>query len=246
MKKLTVIKLGGSALDNLDPMLDFVDLKLKTSKVIVVHGGGPQISEKLNKLGHIPKFVEGLRVTDEATLVAATQVLAGSLNKKLVSALQTRGHKSTGMSGVDGQTVLAQLKGGGAWGFVGAELTVQPELLACLLQGGFTPVVAPLGVNSEGQILNINADTTAAAIAVALGAQDLLFLTDVDGVMNASGEVLPALDSKELATLQNEGAVSAGMLPKLEAALSAASGGVSGVYITSTNSKSGTLIRSAA
>lgn len=243
MKSAVVVKLGGSALDNLEPMLDLVEKTLAHRPVVIVHGGGPQISECLTRMGHVPRFLNGLRVTDETTLEVATQVLSGSVNKQIVSALQTRGCRASGLCGVDGATIRASLKNNGSLGFVGDRLKVETDLLQALLSTGFIPVLAPLGLTVQGQILNVNADTAAAAVAIALKASQLLFLTDVDGVLDSQGQVIETLDPSALRGLVDEGGVSSGMLPKLEAAMAAAKGGVAQVHIRSVQSSLGTFVK---
>lgn len=243
MKSTTVIKLGGSALDNLDPLLDFVQ-RCEGESVVLIHGGGPQISDYLSRLGHQPKFTNGLRVTDDQTLEVVEMVLCGQVNKALVTALQSRGVDAVGVSGPDGGTLKAPLKAEGALGHVGDTPQVNTDLLEDLLHLGFTPVLAPLSLNQESTgHLNVNADTTAAAVAVALGATRLVFLTDVAGVLDQSGQVLTELTDVDIDSLTSDGTISVGMIPKLEAALHAVGQGVATVEIRSPEPGPGTILK---
>ena len=228
--KIRVVKLGGSALERLDPMLEYVE-SLRPDPVVLVHGGGPQMTQMLQKLGHTPTFQDGLRVTDRTTLDVVEMVLAGQVNKRLVMACQKRGLSAVGVCGVDGGTLTAPVMSGGALGFVGETPQLNPHLLLTLLEGGFVPVLSPLCLSPEGEALNVNADTTAAAVAVGLKAQSLIFLTDVAGVLDQNGERLGRLDEAGVMALRRAGAISAGMIPKLEAGLFGVAGGVPEVEI---------------
>ncbi len=243
MKPVVVIKLGGSALDKLDSMMAFVE-ECAEYRVVLIHGGGPQISELLKSVGHEPVFREGLRVTDAETLNIAIMVLAGSVNKRLVTACLARGHRAVGLSGMDGATLRAELKDDGALGSVGRMPSVDTELLRTLIEAGFMPILAPLSLGPQEQILNVNADTTAAAVASALGAERLVFLTDVAGVLGPNKDLVPELDADGVDRLKEAGAISIGMIPKLEAALFAVESGVPTVEIRSPVLGPGTLITS--
>lgn len=244
MTDITVLKLGGNALSETDKIVEFLN-NFPYQKLVLVHGGGPQISAMLKKLGHQPKFVDGLRVTDQVTLDTVRQVLAGEVNTKLVSSLRHHGFPAVGLSGVDGGTLQAQPLRGGELGFVGETPSVDPSLLHALLGSGFVPVLAPLSGGPNGSELNVNADTTAGAVAAALGAKHLVFLTDVCGVLDANGHLLPELNGEAVSTLHQNGVVSTGMLPKLQAALYASGAGVAKVEIRGSQSGPGTLMKAA-
>jgi acetylglutamate kinase len=235
----TVIKLGGSSIDQLQEMLDFIKGR-RGDRVVVVHGGGPQISDVLQQIGHEPEFRDGLGVTDPETLGVVEMVLAGQVNTHLVAAMSSRGIPAVGLSGVDGETLRAERKAGGRWGEVGETPLVRTALLECLLGGGFVPVLAPLSLGTGEERLNVNADTTAAAVAAALKADSLLFLTDVAGVLGAQGEPLAELSPRDVDHLRQSGVISIGMIPKLEAALFALGQGVPNVEIRSPKAGPGT------
>ena len=242
MSGITVLKLGGNALSETEKVVNFLH-RFSDQKLVVVHGGGPQISAMLQKLGTQAKFQNGLRVTDRETLDAVRMVLAGDVNKKLVSSLRQNGFQAVGLCGVDGGTLLASPLNNGELGYVGQTPNVNPQLLQTLLQGGFLPVLAPLSAGSEGPDLNVNADTTAAAVAAALKADHLIFMTDVCGVLDGNGDLLPELDQQSVHQLHREGVVSTGMLPKLEAALYASGAGVAKVEIRGAQTGPGTLLK---
>jgi len=225
--KPVVIKIGGSTLGSHDTTLeDLVTLQKQGVPCVVVHGGGKVISDWMKRQGIPPRFVRGLRVTDEPSLEIAAAVLTGLINKQLVSALLARGGKAIGMSGVDGGILEAEIADPDL-GLVGKIVKVNTEPLRATLEAGFIPMVAPIGVHrmdgSEhaGSLLNINGDTAAGEIAWALGAEQLVFLTDVEGVKDASGRVLPRLSEMEARRFLRSGTASGGMIPKLEAGLRA-------------------------
>ena len=222
-----VIKIGGSTLGSHDTTLeDLVALQKRGVSCVVVHGGGKVISDWMKRQGIRPRFVRGLRVTDEASLEIATAVLTGLVNKQLVSALLALGGRAIGLSGVDGGILEAELDDP-ALGLVGKIVKVNTEPLQATLDAGFIPIVAPIGVHrmdgSEhaGSLLNINGDTAAGEIAWALAAEQLVFLTDVEGVKDASGRVLTRLSEREAQRFLRSGTASGGMIPKLEAGLRA-------------------------
>lgn len=241
MSGLTVIKVGGNALAEADKVVQLIR-GMGLQNLVLVHGGGPQINGLLDRIGHQCSFKNGLRVTDAVTLDAVKMVLAGQVNTQFVSALQAAGLPAVGISGVDGGTLTAEVKDGGDLGFVGETPTVDPKLLHTLLQAGFLPVLAPLSAGTAGSELNVNADTTAAAVAAALGAERLIFLTDVAGVLDAKGEMLAQLSAEEVGTLHQTGVISTGMLPKLEAALYASAAGVPQVEIKGAQQGPGTKV----
>ena len=216
-----VVKVGGGALRG-GALEDLPGILADGTPVVLVHGGGPQLTRMLDSLGIESTFHEGLRVTDTATLEVAEMVFAGGVNKGLVRELNALGVPAAGISGTDGPTILVGPIPG--LGRVGEVWSVEPGLIRALWQGGFVPVVAPLGLGPEGAY-NVNADSAAAALAVGLGAGHLFLLTDVDGLLR-DGEVVAALDLYESESFINNGLAAGGMVPKLRAAARAARGGV--------------------
>ena len=216
-----VVKLGGAALPHREAVLE--DLRRAQAagfRPVLVHGGGPVISEWLARIGKEAVFVDGLRQTDEETLDVAIMVLAGKVNKQLVAELQRAGTPAVGLCGIDGGFVRARRQTAPDIGLVGEVGEVDPRPLHALAAAGYVPVVAPIALGADGP-LNINADTVAGDIARALGAAGLIFLTDVPGVKDRAGNVLPALDRAQASALQRDGVISGGMIPKVEACLSA-------------------------
>lgn len=238
MTSLTVVKLGGSLLENASSrhlaLEAIADRWHEDSRIVVVHGGGKHIDLSLAKLGIPKRTVEGLRVTDAATLEVVTGVLGGLVNKTIVTELSLAGIAAAGISGADGETLQAELHApvdGVDVGYVGKVSACDPALALTLLGAGFLPVIASLASSSEGQLLNVNADSAAAAIAVALGATRLVFLTDVEGVIDPTGSILPSLGITETTALLASSSVTGGMKPKLRACLDALEGGVAEVII---------------
>lgn len=230
-----VIKCGGSTLDRLPFSFyeDLVELASQGWEPVIVHGGGPAISRTLEKMGIAPQFVDGLRVTDAPTLEVVKMVLLGQTNKQVVGNIQLAKGKSVGVSGIDGATIQVS-PGPAHLGFVGNIDKVEPALLETLLKGGYTPVVAPLGVDAKGQVYNINADTVAGAVAASLGVKQLVMVTDVAGVMmEVDGEkkVFPQLTEEDIESLIIEGVIYGGMIPKVRAALDALGNEVEEVLI---------------
>ncbi|HUC13951.1 MAG TPA: acetylglutamate kinase [Acidimicrobiales bacterium] len=235
--KVVVVKYGGNALGGGSTLAGFAtDVVLMRSvgmRPVVVHGGGPQIGELMERLGKKPEFRDGLRVTDAETLDIARMVLVGKVNRDIVSAINVHGPLAVGVSGEDAGLIQAAQRDP-ELGFVGDISEVKPELLVRLLAQDLVPVVATIGSDETGQAYNINADTAAAAIAVALGAQKLVFLTDVEGIRadrTDPSSLLSQLSARELGTLIEQGAVGAGMIPKAQAALDAVGGGVAQAHI---------------
>ena len=223
-----VIKYGGHAMDKPELSRAFAeDLALLAGRgfrLVVVHGGGPQISALLRRLAIESRFVDGLRVTDGPTMEAVEMVLCGQVNKAVVGELAARGVRAAGISGRDGGLLRARPKNP-ALGLVGEIVAVDPELPRCLLAGGFVPVVAPVASGPDGEALNINADTAAGALAGALGAEYFVLISDVPGVLDADGALLPKLDEARIAALREAGVISGGMIPKVEACLGALAAG---------------------
>jgi acetylglutamate kinase len=230
MSDILVVKIGGSTLGAHDTTLeDVVGLQRRGVRPVVVHGGGALISEWL-KANNVPtRFERGLRVTDERTLEVVVAVLAGLVNKRLVAALTAAGGRAMGVSGADGGLFKARLLDE-KLGYVGEVAEVDTRPLLSLLDDGFVPVVAPIAVEWRGeaptdQLLNINADTAAGAVAEALGARWLVFLTDVPGIRAVDGETVPALSRSRAGALTEAGVIKGGMIPKVEACLRAAGSG---------------------
>jgi acetylglutamate kinase len=225
--KPLVIKIGGSTLGAHDTSLaDLVALQQAGRRVAVVHGGGAAVSEWLTKLNTPTRFVRGLRVTDEATLVGVVAVLAGVVNKQLVASISALGGRACGISGADANTLQA-ICADPELGFVGSITGVDLTLIDALLSAGLMPVIASVATMVEtshptGQLLNINADTAAGEIALALRAERLVFLTDVDGVHDENGILLHKLNVPEAERLLSSGVIAGGMIPKVEACLRAA------------------------
>jgi acetylglutamate kinase len=199
---------------------------------IVVHGGGPQISIMLDRLGIKSRFVNGLRVTDAETMEIVEMVLAGTINKHLVAAINAVGGCAIGLCGKDGNLIRAEkLTGHGELGLVGEPKTVNASVLAGLRKSEMIPVIAPIGVGAGGETYNINADTVAGAVAGAVGASRFLLLTDVPGVLDADKRLIPELTADEARRLIADGTISGGMIPKVETCLGAVEGGVEAAVI---------------
>ncbi len=222
---MLVVKIGGSTLGSHDTTLeDIVELQKRGILPVVVHGGGKTVSDWLEKQGVASRFVRGLRVTDEESLKVVIAVLAGLVNKELVAAINALGGRAMGISGIDGRLIEGTTKDP-ELGLVGEVLRINPEPLKAILEAGFVPVIAPLGANANGEsastALNINADTVAGEIAVALGAERLVFLTDVAGILDESGKIISNLSPNEAGALITSGVASGGMIPKVQACLRA-------------------------
>jgi len=233
-----VIKYGGAAMVKEELQSGFAeDVVLLQSiglKPVIVHGGGPQIGKTLERLGIETRFVRGLRVTDEATMQVVEMVLAGQINKNIVALIQRHGGKAVGLCGKDGNLLMAsKLKGdGGAdLGWVGRIDTVNPEIVRNLVDDGYVPVIAPIATDDEGRSYNVNADTAAERIAGALGAEKLMLLTDVAGILDEAKNLQPLMTVKQAKAQIKKGVISAGMVPKVECAMEALAGGVRQVHV---------------
>lgn len=234
---MLVVKIGGSTLGAHDTTLeDLVTLQREGERVVVVHGGGPVVTEWLKVHGAGTRFVRGLRVTDDASLDVVVAVLAGLVNKQLVGALNALGGRAAGFAGTDGPTVLAEVTEP-EYGRVGQRIVaVQTELLRSLLESGFMPVMSSVGQDVHAPspaaaLLNINADTVAGEVAAALRATRLVFLTDVPGVKGDDGVVRSRLTAADASALMGAGTVGGGMIPKVEACLRAASAGAEALIV---------------
>jgi len=242
-----VIKFGGHAMGDEELARQFardvVLLKQIGIHPVIVHGGGPQIGAMLDRLKIQSEFVQGLRVTDRATVDVVEMVLAGHINKGIVTSINQAGGRAVGISGKDGGLLKArkihrtvrdpesQIEKVLDLGFVGEPAEVHPAIIETIADSDLIPVIAPIGVGEGGETYNINADTAAGAIAAALGAKRLLLLTDVAGVMDDRGAVMPELSAEKAGALKNAGTIQGGMIPKVETCLSAISDGVEAAVI---------------
>lgn len=239
--KTFVIKYGGSAqkeshLKNSFAQ-DIVLLNFIGIKTIVVHGGGPKITELMRKLGKEPHFIHGHRVTDKETMEIVEMVLGGIINKEIVQLINSHGGKAIGLTGKDGNLLKAKKRYIKVneedidIGFVGEIEEVSTELLENLQKDSFIPIIAPIGFDKQGNSYNINADTVASSIAVSIGAEKLILLTDVKGITNEKGDHIPTLKIDEVLKLIEENIISGGMIPKVYACLNALTGGVKKTHI---------------
>jgi len=219
MSEILVVKLGGTTIADQRQVLDEVAAIARHRPVVLVHGGGKRITEWLERLGVPSKFEGGLRITDAQSLEVAAAVLRGVVNSELVAGLRDLGVDAVGLSGVDGGLLIAERIP--HLGLVASVVGLRRDLLDAILVGGQVPVVAPLARDAEGIVCNVNADDAAAGIAAGLGARQLVLLTDVDGVRDASGQRLDALTAGEAEALIASGVIGGGMVPKVRAALAA-------------------------
>lgn len=235
--KIIVVKYGGNAMINSElkqqVMEDIVLLSLIGVKVVLVHGGGPEITETLNKIGKETKFVDGLRVTDKETADVVQMVLAGKINKSLVNYLQIKGGRAIGLSGMDGHMIDAVVKDE-RLGYVGKITNVDATPIIDVLEKGYIPVVSTVGCDMEGNVYNINADTAAAKIASEIKAERLITMTDIAGILRDKDDpssLIYEMDIEEAAKLTDEGIISGGMIPKVECCIDAVRNGVGRVII---------------
>ena len=232
-----VVKYGGHAMTDPDAARGFAqDVTLLRSvglKVVVVHGGGPQIKRVLDRFGIVSEFKKGYRVTDQPTMEVVRMVLVGTVNQEVVSRINQAGGRAVGLSGADGNLLRGRkvTVGGEAVGRVGLIEQVDDTELRLLTEGGFIPVIAPVAVDHEGQPLNVNADLVAGSVAAHLKARKLLLMTDVAGVMDAKGEVISSLPRARVDQLMAEGVLTGGMIPKLKCATDAIDAGVRKAHI---------------
>ncbi|HEY4716093.1 MAG TPA: acetylglutamate kinase [bacterium] len=239
-EKIFVVKFGGHVM--IDGELrkafikDVVMFKFIGINPIVVHGGGPQIDEYLQKLGKTPKFVNGLRVTDEETMEIVEMVLVGKINKKIVVDINQMGGKAIGLCGKDANLIIAKQKepekGSDInYGSVGEVTTINSKMLKNLCYGKFIPVIAPVGVDENGKSYNLNADTVAGAIASSLRAEKLILLTDVEGVKDRDGSLITSMDEDEITAKISNQVVTGGMIPKIKCCIAALKTGVKKTHI---------------
>ncbi len=235
--KTVVIKYGGHAMADAALQASFaadvVLLKHIGVRPIIVHGGGPQIAATLEKMGRTSTFVEGRRVTDEATMEVVEMVLGGKLNREIVELVNQAGGQGVGLTGSDGSLLRVKKKliDGQDLGRVGEVTNVDPEVITASMDAGFIPVVAPIGVDEVGLSHNINADEAAGAIASELGAEKLILLTDIDGVLDAKGQLISQLSVEGCKALIAEGTIKGGMIPKMDCCMQALSGGVARTHV---------------
>ena len=246
-RQTVVVKYGGHAMGDENVAKDFardiVLLKQSGVNPIVVHGGGPQIGAMLARLNIKSEFADGLRITDKATVEVVEMVLAGSINKEIVTAINQAGGQAAGLCGKDGNLVVARkltrtkrdpesnIERILDLGFVGEPARINPQILATILDSDIIPVIAPIGVSAEGETYNINADTVAGAIAGAMAAKRLLLLTDVAGVLDKDKRLIPELTVADAHAMIADGTISDGMIPKVETCLAAIQQGVEAVVI---------------
>jgi len=237
LNKVIVVKLGGSIFDNKDTTIsDIVRLQKQGRQLVVVHGGANIVTQWLTKLGIPTRFVHGERITDKATLEVVTAVLAGLVNKEIVAAIMAAGGQAVGISGADGGLIQGRIRNK-EMGYMGNVVRVNPAPLVALLKAGLIPVVAPVSLHAYNRpetaprLLNINGDPAAGEIAAAIGAERLIFLTDVAGIGDRSGKLLTSLSPDEAEALLASGVASGGMVPKIRACLRALSGGATACII---------------
>lgn len=260
--KVVVVKYGGNAMINEElkqqVMEDIVLLWLIGVKVVLIHGGGPEITEMMKKLGKKSEFVDGLRVTDEETIDIVQMVLTGKVNKSLVNLLEMKGGNAIGLSGTDARLIEATMKDE-RLGYVGDVTNINIDPVLGLLERGYIPVISTIGCDKEGNVYNINGDTAAAHIAGALNAERLIMMTDIDGILEDKDDpdtLIPELTISEIQMLYDRGIVSGGMIPKVDCCIEAIGKGVKNVVILDgrvshsilmellTNEGAGTRIRS--
>ncbi|MBE5737392.1 MAG: acetylglutamate kinase [Clostridiales bacterium] len=235
--KVLVIKYGGNAMINQtlkeQVMEDIVLLHLIGVKVVLVHGGGPEISEMMSKLGKKPEFVDGLRVTDKETVDIVQMVLAGKINKSLVNYLEMKGGKAMGVSGMDGRLIEAKMKDQ-RLGYVGEITNINIQCVQDLLDNGYIPVISTVGCDDEGNVYNINGDTAAARIAGALNAERLIMMTDIAGILKDKDDpstLIPEITIEQAQSLFEQGVIQGGMIPKVKCCIDAIGHGVKNVII---------------
>jgi acetylglutamate kinase len=242
-----VVKYGGHAMVDEQLKADFARditlMKFTGLNPVVVHGGGPQINKVLDQMGMKHQFIKGMRLTDEATMDVVEMVLGGKVNKDIVTQINKQGGKAVGLSGKDGELIRAK-KLHIVYqedenkppeiidpGLVGQVTQINPNIINTLSQQGFIPIIAPVGSGDSGETYNINADLVASSMAVALSAKRLILITDVEGVLNVSGELISSIDMETIDQMIKEKAISGGMIPKIECALEALKNGVEKVHI---------------
>ncbi len=235
--KVLVVKYGGNAMINEklkdSVMRDIVLLSLIGVKVVLVHGGGPEITDMLTRMGKESVFVDGLRVTDRETVDVVQMVLAGKISKNLVNLIENKGGKAIGLSGMDGHMIEARMKDE-RLGYVGEITNINVRPILDVLEKGYIPVISTVGCDREGNVYNINADTAAARIAGELRAESLISMTDISGILRDKNDVstlIPVIKVSDMPALISDGVISGGMLPKAECCINAIAWGVQKVFI---------------
>lgn len=235
--KTIVIKYGGNAMTSEDlkeqVMEDIVLLTMVGVRVVLVHGGGPELSSLMQRLGKKPEFIDGLRVTDKETIDMAQMVLAGKINKSLVNLLQMKGGQAVGLSGMDGRLIQAKIRDP-KYGYVGDVTEVNADIINTLLDSGYIPVISTLGCDEQGNTYNINGDTGAGRIASAIGAERLIMMTDIEGIMTDKDDpnsLIPKLTVSEAEKLMDQRIISGGMIPKVSCCIDALNDGVKAAVI---------------
>jgi acetylglutamate kinase len=237
LDKTIVIKYGGAAQQDAELRasfaIDVVLLKHIGVRPVIVHGGGPQIGAMLKRFGKASSFVDGLRVTDDETMDVVEMVLGGKVNHEIVELVQQGGGRAIGLTGSDGGMIRVKrrLKDGRDIGRVGEVVAVDASAITAVADAGFVPVIAPIGVGEDGLTYNVNADEAAAAIAQALHAEKLILLTDVPGVLDAEGRLIPELSRERAEQLVGEGVIKGGMIPKIACCAAAVNGGVARAHV---------------
>lgn len=232
--KTVVVKYGGNAMINEElkqaVMSDIVLLSLVGVKVVLVHGGGPELTDMLKRIGKESKFVNGLRYTDKETAIVAQMVLGGKVNKELVAHICKIGGRALGLTGIDDKMFdVEKVESDVDLGYVGDVKAVNTDVIETMLENRFIPVVATVGMNADGTVFNINADTAAAAIAAALKAENIILLTDIPGLLrdvNDPSTLIPMITVDQIPALMKEGVIKGGMIPKIECCVNAIKGGV--------------------
>ena len=235
--KIIVVKYGGNAMINEElkqqVMQDIVLLWLIGVKVVLVHGGGPDINDIMDRLGKKPQFIDGLRVTDKETMEIVQMVLTGKVNKTLVNLLESKGGRAMGLSGMDGRLIEARQKDK-RLGYVGSVTPINTQPIMDLLEKGYIPVISTIGCDRDGNAYNINGDTAAAHIAGAIGAENLMMMTDIGGILrdkNDPDSLIPSITVSEAQQLRREGVIDGGMIPKVGCCIEAVYNGVKQVVI---------------
>jgi acetylglutamate kinase len=232
-----VIKYGGHAMTDEALRASFaVDIGLLKHigvRPVIVHGGGPQIASTLERLGKTSTFVDGLRVTDDETMDVVEMVLGGKVNRQIVELIHQGGGRAVGLTGSDGGLLRVRRKtpGGQDLGRVGEIISVDPRAIHAVSDANFVPVVAPIGADADGMTYNVNADEAAGALAIALEAEKLILLTDVEGVRDSKGDLIHQLSVEQVHKLVHEGTIEGGMIPKVDCCIEALAGGVSRAHI---------------
>jgi acetylglutamate kinase len=237
--KRVVIKYGGAAMTDCElkkkVMQDIVLMKYVGMHPVIVHGGGPEINGMLDRLGIKTQFVNGLRVTDRATMEVVEMVLGGKVNKEIVMGLNASGGRAIGISGKDGNLIQAEpVDASGAMGFAGRVKSINPEIIETVIENGYIPVISPIGTDEKQETYNINADLVAAAVAVAINADKLVLLTDVPGLLRDPADpdsLISILKVSEVADYVADGTIAGGMLPKIKCCVESVTGGVGRTHI---------------